>query len=443
MEGWARARLQRGRARLVQELRVDPLWDLLLRQQVFTRDMIEEIQQAGTRRDQARQLVVDLQTRGKRAFPAFLWCLRESGQDELAAWLSEGLEQRELLRPVDIIRPVEVPSPSGQSEPQARTSENLPSQVPAENVKLQEGKQDATPPQGSAEGRPRRNSETAYLLRSDPCGYCLIINNVNFSTASGLQPRLGSDVDCARLERRFRALHFEVLSRRDLAAQDIVRELQNLARRDHSLLDCCLVVLLSHGCQTSHIQFPGGIYGTDGRGLAVEKIVSYFNGTNCPSLRGKPKLFFIQACGGEEKDPGFQVDTDPPGDHLHENASESDATPFQVGDLDQVDAMASLPTPSDILVSYSTFPGFVSWRSKLTGSWYVETLDEVLEEYAGSEDLLDILLRVANTVSAKGTFKQMPGCFNFLQPWKLEGLVHTHTPLGIAVSSPASHSENC
>ena len=52
--------------------------------------------------------------------------------------------------------------------------------------------------------------------------------------------------------------------------------------------------------QTSHNQFPGGVYGTDGKPISVEKIVNYFNGSNSPSLRGKPKLFFIQACGGGE-----------------------------------------------------------------------------------------------------------------------------------------------
>lgn len=32
--------------------------------------------------------------------------------------------------------------------------------------------------------------------------------------------------------------------------------------------------------------------------MSVERIVNTFNGTGCPSLGGKPKLFFIQACGG-------------------------------------------------------------------------------------------------------------------------------------------------
>lgn len=31
--------------------------------------------------------------------------------------------------------------------------------------------------------------------------------------------------------------------------QDMVRELQKLAQQDHRALDCCVVVILSHGCQ--------------------------------------------------------------------------------------------------------------------------------------------------------------------------------------------------
>lgn len=62
-------------------------------------------------------------------------------------------------------------------------------------------------------------SSQVYPLTSEPCGYCLIINNVNFHKDTGLKCRLGSDIDRQRLEKRFRALHFEVLTKEDLTAQ--------------------------------------------------------------------------------------------------------------------------------------------------------------------------------------------------------------------------------
>lgn len=39
--------------------------------------------------------------------------------------------------------------------------------------------------------------------------------------------------------------------------------------------------------------------------------------------------------------------------------------------------------------------GFVSWRDTRSGSWYIETLDGVLEQWAHAEDLQSLLLRVS------------------------------------------------
>lgn len=49
-----------------------------------------------------------------------------------------------------------------------------------------------------------------------PCGICLIINNVEFDPVSDLKNRNGSDIDSDKMERRFKALNFEVLVKRNL-----------------------------------------------------------------------------------------------------------------------------------------------------------------------------------------------------------------------------------
>ncbi|XP_071431909.1 caspase-9 [Pithys albifrons albifrons] len=411
MEERQRRALRRGRARLVAALRVEPLWDPLEQRGIFTRTMLEELQSAGSRADQARQLIIDLETRGRQAFPVFLSILQDTGQADLADMLLQECQSPLApVQPLDL-RPVELELQGEKEHKNVALPERLSFPVQAESEKPL---RTSMPAQGSAVDK--RSRDLVYELKADPCGHCLILNNVNFSRDSGLSTRVGSDIDCEKLERRFKALHFNVLTRRDLRAQEMVLELQELAQQNHSALDCCIVVILSHGCQMSHIRFPGGVYGTDGKRIPIEKIVNYFNGSNCPSLRGKPKLFFIQACGGEQKDRGFIVDCDSPEDEAPGASLESDATPFRAlsGNVDEPDAISSLPTPSDILVSYSTFPGFVSWRES-TGSWYVETLDTVLERYAHSEHLQNMLLRVANAVSARGIYKQIPGCFNFLR----------------------------
>lgn len=71
--------------------------------------------------------------------------------------------------------------------------------------------------------------------------------------------------------------------------------------------------------------------------------------------------------------------------------------------------------PNALLPFRSYLLGFVSWRDPKSGSWYVETLDHILGRWAPTEDLQSLLLRVANAVSERGIYKQIPGCFNFLR----------------------------
>ncbi|XP_055979312.1 caspase-9 [Sorex fumeus] len=398
-----RQTLRRCRVQLVSELQVDSLWDHLLNQELFTPDMIEEIQRAGSRRDQARQLITDLETRGSQALPLFISCLEDTGQNNLAASLRT--IRQSSVRNLETIRPLD-------PGPRVLAPINFKSEVLRPVNVGPRGIGDARVPEKS-----RGDANLVYVLNADPCGHCLIINNVNFRTESRLKPRSGSNIDCEKLRRRFNWLHFQVDVKCDLTAKKMEQALMELAQRDHRALDCCVVAILSHGCQASHRQFPGAVYGTDGCSLSVERIVNIFNGAGCPSLGGKPKLFFFQACGGEQKDYGFHVDSTSPEDRAPGGHPEADAAPFQndAGTFDQPDAVSSLPTPSDIFVSYSTFPGFVSWRDTKSGSWYIETLDSVLEQWASKEDLQTLLLRVADAVSVKGVCKQIPGCFNFLR----------------------------
>uniref|UniRef100_A0A2K5VNU7 Caspase 9 n=1 Tax=Macaca fascicularis TaxID=9541 RepID=A0A2K5VNU7_MACFA len=401
--------------------------------------MIEDIQRAGSgsRRDQARQLITDLETRGSQALPSFISCLVDTGQDMLASFLRTNRQAVKLSKPTlenltpvvlrpeirkpEVLRP-ETPRPVdigsggfgdvGKVAPRVLCGTHLIDPTHADGHRVVFAVSLACAPESL-----RGNADLAYVLSMEPCGHCLIINNVNFCRESGLSTRTGSSIDCEKLQRRFSLLHFMVEVKHNLTAKEMVLALLELARRDHSALDCCVVVILSHGCQASHLQFPGAVYGTDGCPVSVERIVNIFNGTSCPSLGGKPKLFFIQACGGEQKDHGFEVASTSPEDESSGSNPEPDATPFQedLRTFDQLDAVSSLPTPSDIFVSYSTFPGFVSLRDPKSGSWYIETLDNIFEQWAHSEDLQSLLLRVADAVSVKGIYKQMPGCFNFLR----------------------------
>ena len=62
---------------------------------------------------------------------------------------------------------------------------------------------------------------------------------------------------------------------------------------------------------------------------------------------------------------GYQVDTDAAGDD--ENAG---VMGFEI------------PNEADFLVGYASVPGYVSYRSRSTGSWYITTLTNALNRYA-------------------------------------------------------------
>ncbi|XP_037540252.1 caspase-9 [Nematolebias whitei] len=417
--------LQRNRINLVTDLEPSKLYDALLEKGVFTQDMIDEIKSAGIRRNQARQLVQDLETRGRRAFPLFLECLQETGHHGLVEILQNGAPavhiqpatpsqaDRPELQPLPLIPLVEIDKQNKDILPV------YPLQKPT-TLTPSPGTEPFRP---GPQGRPRSDSIQNYKMDASPCGYCLIINNVEFEPKSELKVRRGSNIDCKKLERRFKAFNLIVEVKTNLKRNQILRELSALSKKDHSQYDCCVLAMLSHGTEVSHNRFPGAVFGVDGQYVSVQQITNYLNGQNCPSLQGKPKLFFFQACGGDEKDIGFEVSPDEAQQSVRGLDDQTDAIPSSSSSdslsmSDEVDARASLPTPSDILVSYSTFPGYVSWRDPKAGSWYIETLDNILEENAATNDLVTMLMMVNHEVSlnsANGLYKQMPGSFNFLR----------------------------
>nr|XP_030733655.1 caspase-9 isoform X3 [Globicephala melas] len=270
--------LRQSRLRLVGELQVAALWDALLNRELFTPDMIEDIQRAGSgsRRDQARQLITDLETRGSQALPLFISCLEDTGQETLASFLrtsrQAAKQDPEAIRPLNL-KPV-VLGPVSLKPKELRGAEQDPSRPsPGKLAPVVLGPEELWPAKlrpevlrpeaprpvdiGSggfseirAQDRAKGNADLAYVLNADPCGHCLIINNVNFCHESGLGTRTGSSIDCERMQQRFHLLHFVVEVKCNLTAKQMVQALVELARRDHSALDCCVVVILSHGCQS-------------------------------------------------------------------------------------------------------------------------------------------------------------------------------------------------
>ena len=56
---------------------------------------------------------------------------------------------------------------------------------------------------------------------------------------------------------------------------------------------CFVLVLSGHGGEET-------IQGADGDCVAIFDMLEMFNNTECPHLKGKPKLFFVDTCRGSK-----------------------------------------------------------------------------------------------------------------------------------------------
>lgn len=245
-------------------------------------------------------------------------------------------------------------------------------------------------------------------MNCSPHGLCLIVNNASFEADSGLNNRRGSNVDARNLQTLFTSLRYKVKLVENVRARNLKDVVFKFAKEDHKKFDSVIVCLLSHGLE-------GKIYGIDGGLVSIEEIMRMFKGNNTKDLIGKPKLFFIQACRGGEFDRGINIektdsaeapDEEKKVEEILEEIYPDDTT--DSGFLSQ----QSLPSDSDILIAYSTVPGFVSWRNQDEGSWFVQALVEVFKTYASREDILSMITRVNRKVAMEFESsckkKQMP-----------------------------------
>jgi len=230
---------------------------------------------------------------------------------------------------------------------------------------------------GAAGGRggismPTTKDADNYNMNHRRRGKAIVFNHMNFESKLGLRPRNGTHNDRDNLRVVLRQLDFEVEVYNDLPYKEIERILESAAMEDHSDADCILVTVLSHG-------ELGILYASD-HPFKPENLWTHFTADKCPSLAGKPKLFFIQACQGDRLDSGVKVVAD---------RTEADAGPVSY----------KIPNHADFLIGYSTIPGFYSWRNTTAGSWFIQALCHVLQNEGNSRDLLSILTRVCRKVA--------------------------------------------
>lgn len=220
-----------------------------------------------------------------------------------------------------------------------------------------------------------------YNMRHRRRGHAVIFNHDIFDT-DHYAPREGSTMDVKHLCKTFSSLLFDVTVHNNLEYSEIKDIISKLAAQDHSDADCIAVTVLTHGEKGMLAPRDSNIM------YNVDVLWKPFTADKCPTLAGKPKLFFIQACRGKELDAGIKVK----GRRL-----EFDSNP----------STYKIPTHADFLVAYSTTEGFYSFRNKDTGSWFIQAL---CKELNASDNLLQILTRTTRRVTQLESESDMIQC---------------------------------
>jgi len=239
---------------------------------------------------------------------------------------------------------------------------------PTTNSTTHYSAQGREPQQKSVErrkGDTQASGSEKYTMKESPHGLAVLIINNQFksadSTSKMLPNRRGSQIDENNLQLLWEFLNYDVRTFKNLSASEITANLRKIACESHANYDSFVCCILSY----AHLD---GIYGTDGEPVKINDIADIFKESCCPLLAGKPKMFFIQAnCVKNQK-------------------------------FEDVFGRA-LPKKPDYLFSYVTAPCNISYKGRLSGSWYVSILRDVFSQHAKEKDLLEMLSIVNQRVS--------------------------------------------
>ncbi|KAK3593304.1 hypothetical protein CHS0354_031363 [Potamilus streckersoni] len=251
-------------------------------------------------------------------------------------------------------------------------------------------------------------------------GYAIVIVNQLFTR---LLKRNGAEVDLIKTKEFLRKLGYlnKNIERYNLDKESTLAILQDAQDTDHSNMDSFALIISSHGNEMEHPRNGKKehvIYCSDDQYIFTGDILEMFSDENCPSLKGKPKLFFIQACRGTNTDDGAQIgihvdnrkdvqehsigqnhssrsqhDGRSPNEHTLEfvmHPGSESGLRDRVQCVDDTNARSfediSEDKPivncnNDYLVMYATPSGHCAWRSNDDGSWMLHYLWQEVMNY--------------------------------------------------------------
>ncbi|XP_055906290.1 uncharacterized protein LOC129941627 [Eupeodes corollae] len=213
------------------------------------------------------------------------------------------------------------------------------------------------------------SAPTGAVKKKQSPGVVYIFHNDKFDSPDK-EFRIGSIEDVHILKKTFQAFKMQINLYENLTVRQVEDKVRKIELKDYGNASCIVIVILTHGTRFETVAAKDGSYSIDDTVL--------FPILRNRSLRSKPKLLFIQACKGS-MEPG----------KFHKDAIQTNGP------------------PDEILKCYSTFEGYVAYRTE-KGSLFIQSLCELLQTHGKSKNIKDIMDMVIRNVKIKSGSVQIP-----------------------------------
>lgn len=188
---------------------------------------------------------------------------------------------------------------------------------------------------------------------SSPRGLVHVFN-YKFDGQGKKWERLGAEHDSTRLRTTFTKMGYETRLHENLKYQDTMAMLTSICRSRQLMdLDALIFFFLTHG------KDPYTFYTNDQNEVNLFNVRGLFTDSQCPAMKGKPKIFFMNYCRGDK---------------------------MERRELDTV----TDESPNDMATIHAAAEGIMAIRSPSRGTHFVDHLCHVLTNYSRSRELREL-----------------------------------------------------